>query len=62
LYRDKVLEIEKGNIPRNTLFRATSFKIIFNENSLFGEYKLNLNIYNKKKLITNLSLDFLRVE
>jgi len=62
IYRDKVLEIEKGNIPRNTLFRATSVKVIFNENSLFGEYKFNFNIYNKKELITNLSLDFLRVE
>lgn len=62
IYKDKVLEIEKGNIPRNTLFRATSFVVNFDEDSLFGEYQFNFNIYNKKELITNLSLKFFRIE
>lgn len=62
IYRDQVLEIEKGNIPRNTLFRSTSFVVRFNENSQFGKYQFNFNIYNKKELITNLTLDFFRIE
>jgi hypothetical protein len=63
VYRDKISEIEKGNIPRNTLFRANQLHTtIFSENSLFGKYQFNVNIYNKDELITNFSLEFNRIK
>jgi hypothetical protein len=63
VYRGKISEIEKGNIPRNTLFRASQLHTtIFDENSLFGKYQFNVNIYNKGELITNFSLEFNRIK
>jgi hypothetical protein len=63
IYRDKISEIEKGNIPGNTLFRANQLHTtIFSEDDVFGKYQFNVNIYNKDELITNFSLEFNRIK
>ena len=63
LYRERIADIERGKIPRNSLFKAGSLPTtVFDENSQFGKFQYCVNIYNDQELITNFTLEFYRIE